>query len=157
MLELSGGHLPDPHAAYACYPQPPLGAGYLSVEYEPRPAVVAEARAEVRRQLEGWGLAEQSETTALLVSELVTNAVVHAASRLRLTLSAAHGFLRCEVSDAGRRPPRVLRAGVSESGRGMFLVDALAERWGCHQDGPGKTVWFEIGTCGSDGCGRRQP
>jgi hypothetical protein len=39
----------------------------------------------------------------------------------------------------------------------MFLVDALAQRWGCHRDGPGKTVWFELGTCGADGCGRRQP
>ena len=78
-------------------------------------------------------------------------------SRFRLTLFAAHGVLRCEVADAARRVPRVLDAGTGESGRGMFLVDALAQRWGCHRDGPGKTVWFELGTCGADGCGRRQP
>jgi hypothetical protein len=53
--------------------------------------------------------------------------------------------------------PQVLDAGVSESGRGMFLVAALALRWGCHQDGAGKTVWFELGTCGADGCGGRLP
>lgn len=129
----------------------------MSVEYDPCPTAAAEARAEVRRQLEGWGLAEQSETAELLVSELVTNAILHAAGRLRLTLFASHGVLRCEVSDASRRLPEVLSAGTSESGRGIFLVDALALRWGCHQDGPGKTVWFELGTCGSDGCGRRQP
>ena len=157
MLELSGGHLPDPDAAYGCYPQPPLGAGHLSVAYDPRPDAAAEARAEVRRQLEGWGLVAQSDTAELLVSELVTNALIHAGSRLRLTLWAAHGVLRCEVSDASRRLPEVLRAGTAESGRGMFLVDALSRRWGCHQDGPGKTVWFELGTCGSDDCGRRQP
>ncbi|MEV4039175.1 ATP-binding protein [Streptomyces umbrinus] len=161
MLELSGGHLPDPDAAYGWYPQPPLGAGHSSVVYDPRPVAAAEARAEVRRRLEGWGLAEQSDTAELLVSELVTNSLIHAASRLRLTLSAAHGVLRCEVSEAGRRPAEVPRegavAGAAVGGCGMFLVDALARRWGCHQDGPGRTLWFELGTCGSDGCGRRQP
>jgi len=159
MLQLSGGRLPDPDPRYAASLQPPLGAGHLSVEYDPRPSAVREARAEVRKQLEGWGLAETSdvvETAELLVSELATNALLHAASHFTLTLSAAHGLLRCEVADSGRRTPRVLEAGGSESGRGMFLVEALALRWGCHQDGPGKTVWFELGTCGSDDCGRRQ-
>ncbi|MDQ1048241.1 ATP-binding protein [Streptomyces sp. V4I2] len=160
MLQLSGGSLPDPDSRYGAFPQPPLGAGHLSVEYDPRPSAVREARAEVRRQLEGWGLADREEVldaAELLVSELATNALLHSASRFRLTLTAAHGVLRCEVADSGRRTPQVLAAGASESGRGMFLVDALALRWGCHQDGPGKTVWFELGTCGSDGCGRRQP
>jgi anti-sigma regulatory factor (Ser/Thr protein kinase) len=160
MLELSGGHLPDPDPRYGSFPQPPMGAGHLSVAYDPCPTVAAAARAEVRRQLEGWGLSEQCDTAELLVSELVTNALVHTASRFRLTLTAAHGVLRCEVSDTDRRIPRVWETGVTEdreSGRGMFLVDALAERWGCHRDGPGKTIWFELGTCGTDGCGRRQP
>ncbi|WP_371577263.1 ATP-binding protein [Streptomyces sp. NBC_01314] len=135
-----------------------MGAGHLSVEYDPRPTAAAQARAQVRRQLEGWGLLDQTDTAELLVSELVTNALVHAKSRLKLTLSASHGVLRCEVSDTDGRPPRVRRATrISESGRGMFLVDALARRWGCHQDGPGKTVWFELGTCGSDGCGSAPP
>ncbi|MFB9464219.1 ATP-binding protein [Streptomyces cinereospinus] len=135
----------------------------MSVEYAPRPSAVGEARAEVRRQLEIWGLADRDGlgedlvgTAELLVSELATNALLHAASRFRLTLSAAHGVLRCEVFDGGRRVPQVLDAGTSESGRGMFLVQALARRWGCHQDGPGKTVWFELGTCACDGCGGRQ-
>ncbi|MFF5963733.1 ATP-binding protein [Streptomyces collinus] len=160
MLQLSGRHLPDPDARYGPFPQPPLGAGHLRVEYAPRPSAVREARAEVRRQLEGWGLAERGEVAdvaELLVGELATNALVHAGSRFRLTLFAAHGVLRCEVADGERRVPRVLDAGAGESGRGMFLVEALAQRWGCHRDGPGKTVWFELGTCGADGCGRRQP
>jgi len=145
------------------YPQPPMGAGYLSVEYDPRPTSVREARAEVRRQLERWGLADRDgdlvDTAVLLVSELATNAVRHASGRFRLTLFAAHGVLRCEVGDTGCREPRVrdTAAGAEESGRGMFLVDALARRWGCRRDGPGKTVWFELGTCGAHGCGRRQP
>ncbi|MFF7308695.1 ATP-binding protein [Streptomyces sp. NPDC008137] len=160
MLQLSGRHLPDPDARYGPFPQPPLGAGHLSVEYGPRLSAVREARAEVRRQLEGWGLAERGEVAdvaELLVGELATNALVHAESGFRLSLFASHGVLRCEVADAERRVPRVLDAGTGENGRGMFLVDALARRWGCHRDGPGKTVWFELGTCGADGCGRRQP
>lgn len=159
MLHLYGARFPDPGPQYGSYPQPPMGAGHLSVEYDPRPSAVREARAEVRRQLEGWGLADLddvADVAELLVSELATNALLHSASRFRLTLFAAHGILRCEVQDAGRRVPAVLEAGASESGRGMFLVDALARRWGCHQDGPGKTVWFELGTCGSDDCGRRR-
>ncbi|MEU6353850.1 ATP-binding protein [Streptomyces sp. NPDC047072] len=159
MLELSGGRLPDPDPRYAAYPQPPLGAGHSSVAYDPRPCAVREARAEVRRQLERWGLADLDDvldTAELLVSELATNALLHAASGFRLTLSAAHGLLRCEVSDSAHRVPRVLDAGGAENGRGMFLVETLALRWGCHQDGPGKTVWFELATCGSDDCGGRR-
>lgn len=163
MLQLSGGHLPEPGPRFGTLAQLPPGAGHLSVEYDPHPSAAAAARAEVRRQLEGWGLADQSDTVELLVSELVTNALLHASTRLRLTVTAAHGVLRGEVSDASRRTPRVIGADSaetwrnSESGRGMFLVEALARRWGCHRDGPGKTVWFELGTCGADGCGRRQP
>ncbi|MFF5495150.1 ATP-binding protein [Streptomyces aquilus] len=145
---------------YASCPQPPLGAGHLSVEYEPRPTAVREARALVRRQLESWGLADQddpadlTDTAELLVSELATNALLHSAgSRIRLTLTAAHGVLRCEVSDGGHRVPRVRAAGSTTSGRGMFLVDALALRWGRDRDGAGETVWFELATCASDGCG----
>lgn len=173
MLRLSGGSgpLPDPAPQYGAYLQPPIGAGHWSVEYDPRPSAVREARAQVRRQLEDWGLADREDlvdTAELLVSELATNALLRphgpngmggtpTASRFRLTLNAAHGILRCEVADTGRRTPQVLHAGGTESGRGMFLVNALARRWGCHQDGPGKTVWFELGTCGcDDGCGRRR-
>ncbi|MFF4030018.1 ATP-binding protein [Streptomyces sviceus] len=132
----------------------------MSAEYDPCPSAVREARAEVRKQLEGWGFAKRGDlvdTAELLVSELATNALLHSASRFTLTLSAAHGVLRCEVADSGRRTPQVLDAGVAENGRGMFLVEALALRWGCHQDGTGKTVWFELGTQGADRHGARLP
>lgn len=160
MLQPDGSRFPDPDPLYAAYPQPPTRAGHLSLEYDPRPTAAGEARAAVRRQLEEWGLADQDEVAyvcELLVGELAANALCHAATRFRLTLAASHGVLRCEVADGDRRPPRLLEADLAEGGRGMYLVDALARRWGCHQDGPGKTVWFELGTCGCDGCGRRQP
>ncbi|MFI7504422.1 ATP-binding protein [Streptomyces sp. NPDC049687] len=144
MLRLSGGGpRPDPAFRYGAYPQPPMGAGHWSTEYDSRPAAVREARAQVRGRLEDWGLADRAglvDTAALLVSELATSSVLDAGSRFRLTLTAAHGILRCEVTDTGRR---VGPAG----GPGRFLVDALARRWGCYRDGPGRTVWFELGTC----------
>ena len=122
------------------------------MEYAPCPASVREARAEVRRRLEAWGLADVDElvdTAELLVSELATNVVRHlVSSPYRLTVFAAHGVLRCEVT---------AEALGEQNGRGLFLVAALALRWGCHQDGTGRTVWFELGTCASDGCGSREP
>ncbi|MER6677089.1 ATP-binding protein [Streptomyces sp. NPDC000983] len=127
--------------------RPLIGAGRVTRDYDPRPASVREARREVRGRLEDWGLGDREElldTAELLVSELATNALLHTASRFTVTLSLAGGVLRCEVRDAGRRVPQVLDAGGSESGRGMFLVDALARRWGCHQDREHKTVWFEL-------------
>ncbi|MDC0771288.1 hypothetical protein [Streptomyces sp. HD] len=87
---------------YGSNPQPPMGAGHLSVEYDPCPSAVGEARAEVRRQLEGWGLAEFDDLVDVaegLVSEFATDALRRAARGFRLTLFAAHGVLRCEVRD----------------------------------------------------------
>lgn len=142
MLRLSGGGpRPDPAPRYGAYPQPPMGAGHWSAEYDPHPLAVREARAQVGRQLELWGLADRGDlahTAELLVSELTTNAVLQSASRFRLTLTAAHGTLRCEVEDGGEYAPQ------------GFLVDALARRWGCRPSGAGKTVWFELGTCECD-------
>ncbi|MFE4666132.1 ATP-binding protein [Streptomyces sp. NPDC056716] len=163
MLQLSGNRSPGPDFPDGAFPQPPLRAGHLRVTYDPRPTAVREARVAVRRHLEEWGLAEHDapeglvDTAELLVSEVTTNALLHSAGRFTLTLSAAHGVLRCEVGDLGPRTPRVVEAGGAENGRGMFLVAALARRWGCRQEGAGKTVWFELGTCACDGCGRRQP
>ncbi|MFI6851958.1 hypothetical protein [Streptomyces sp. NPDC050416] len=83
--------------------------------------------------------------------ELATNALVHGESRFKLTLFAAHGVLRCEVADTERRsrwqPQRW--ASVHQERPTAVLPGAGV--------GPGKTVWFELGPCGSDGCGRRQP
>ncbi|MET8827030.1 ATP-binding protein [Streptomyces sp. NPDC004610] len=164
MLQLSGNRPPGHDSPDGAFPQPPLRAGHLRVTYAPRPTAVREARATVRRHLEEWGLAEGRgapddlvDTAELLVSEVTTQALLHSAGRFTLTLSAAHGTLRCEVADSGPRPPRAREASGAEHGRGMFLVAALARRWGRREEGPGRTVWFELGTCACDGCGRRQP
>jgi CheY-like chemotaxis protein/anti-sigma regulatory factor (Ser/Thr protein kinase) len=81
----------------------------------------------------------------LLVSELVTNAVVHADTDPRLEVRIASDTVRVEVYDADRSMP-VARQPDAEGpgGRGLHLVDRLASRWGFEQIDDGKLVWFEI-------------
>lgn len=83
---------------------------------------------------------------ALLTNELVTNAVLHARTRIGLRISRLSGRLRVEVGDASRQVlairPRNLDA---QTGRGLELVDSLAISWGVEQDADnGKVVWFEV-------------
>lgn len=79
----------------------------------------------------------------LLVSELVTNAVVHAGSPVDLTIRHLGNRTRVEVSDASALLPR-MRPATIEHCRGMHLVAALAARWGAEGHVGGKTVWFEV-------------
>ncbi len=82
----------------------------------------------------------------LLVSELVTNAVEHAASAPTLTLSVDPQRLRVEVADDDPTPP-VRRDPLPGElgGRGLQLLDRLADRWGSSPTAGGKCVWFELG------------
>ncbi len=84
----------------------------------------------------------------LLASELVTNAIVHAATPLELHAQSLGCGVRVEVHDGVNRPP-VLEPQSdsntsSEHGRGLFLVAALADRWGWDGYASGKSVWFEL-------------
>jgi len=85
------------------------------------------------------------------VSELVTNALVHARSHLTVHLLVDSAVVRVQVDDDSqdapfRRPPGVERPG----GRGLHLLDELARRWGVESTPTGKGVWFEVGdTTGS--------
>ncbi|GAA2421799.1 hypothetical protein GCM10010405_00040 [Streptomyces macrosporus] len=100
--------------------------------------------------LEGWGITEREEEVRLCVSELATNAVRHGAPpgrgfRVRLEVPE-RGVLRVEVHDSGAGRPWVRRpAPDEEGGRGLLLVDALADVWGVRERGPGKAVWCEFG------------
>lgn len=117
---------------------------------------VGEARAFVRRVLAGRPSAEVDDIV-LLASELFANAVSHSDSGrraggvVRLTLSEpGDGVLRVEVGDAGSAAveprPRMDVDEESENGRGLFLVDLLAGKWGTHPQGDGRVVWFEMRT-----------
>lgn len=101
--------------------------------------------------LEAWAVrAEDVQAVQLLVSELVTNAVLHApqSPTIVLELFVTDGAVRVTVSDQSPLVPE-RRSGATpssaESGRGIELVDALAGRWGTERQGTtGKTVWCEL-------------
>lgn len=90
---------------------------------------------------------DTQDTAALLTTELVSNAIRHTRDELVLTVRLAGGRLRVGVSDSSHRRPQLVQVGKRDtSGRGLHLVEALAEQWGVDPDerGLGKTVWFEL-------------
>jgi anti-sigma regulatory factor (Ser/Thr protein kinase) len=121
------------------------------------PTAVACARLHVRQVLWEWSLGELVEVSEAVVSELITNAyettIRHQLDRpIRLRLSSnGHGAL-IEVWDADPTAPQLqaldldnLPPAMAESGRGLFLVASLSERWGCYTaNHGGKVVWTEV-------------
>ena len=105
------------------------------------------ARRATRDTLACWGLDHLRETAALLVSELVSNAVRHARTGLvlELGLEACGTWLRMEVLDADPDPPSPrIPAALDESGFGFVLIEALADKWGVRETATGKGVWAEL-------------
>ncbi|WP_437097150.1 ATP-binding protein [Streptomyces sp. enrichment culture] len=97
--------------------------------------------------LRQWGLgARITEDAVLLVSELVGNAVRHTGARVfGLRLRRRRGWIRVEVRDPSRGLPCLMPVqDMDVSGRGLFLVDKLADRWGVDLLPRGKTTWFEM-------------
>jgi anti-sigma regulatory factor (Ser/Thr protein kinase) len=108
---------------------------------------VPEARRELRELLRHWGRPGRSEIAELLTSELVTNALVHTDRDAVLTAVLSPRGLRVEVRDfvAGRPVVRAQPADDGTHGRGLVLVQSLADAWGVRPHGVGKSVWFELG------------
>ncbi|MEV5434014.1 ATP-binding protein [Streptomyces sp. NPDC052701] len=107
---------------------------------------VPEARRALRELLGHWGKPGRSEIAELLTSELVTNALVHTDDDAVLTATVGPRGLRVEVRDFVARRPRVRLpdAGDGTHGRGLVLVQSLADAWGIRAHGVGKAVWFEL-------------
>lgn len=125
----------------------------VQLEVGPDPAEVGRARRWARSRLAGSGIGDDeplAETLVLLISELVTNAVVHTGcpAVLRMLFGAdgpAAGTVRVEVADTSDRPPLQRHAkGEDTNGRGLELVDGLADRWGWQREGAGKSIWCEV-------------
>ncbi|MGP4003583.1 ATP-binding protein [Streptomyces sp. 8N706] len=152
----------------------------VQLEVRPDPAEVGRARRWARSRLARSGIRPDeplAETLILLISELVTNAVVHTGcpAVLRMLLpecGATHGgapevgsrdarsgeelpgvaaeTVRVEVTDRSARAPMPRHAdGDDTHGRGLELVDGLADRWGWKPEGAGKSIWCEIDRCPS--------
>lgn len=119
-------------------------AAAFDVQLEASPLAARDARQHIRGALDAVG-SELLESVELLVSELVTNAVVHASSAPRLAVRRSRHGVRVEVHDddpllPSPLPPDETRLG----GRGLYIVDQLADRWGTEPEGGGKVVWFEL-------------
>jgi DNA-binding NarL/FixJ family response regulator len=104
------------------------------------------ARSFVTDTLRQWSCETILEDALLVVSELVTNAVTHAASRCRLVLRLAPGVLRIEVADNGAGSPEPQQLDLQRaSGRGLMIVSAMSTAWGIDPgDDDGKSVWAEL-------------
>lgn len=88
---------------------------------------------------------ETLETVELLASEVIANAVQYSAAPCDVVVTRTSGRLRVEVTDTDPTLPSAVAAGPDdERGRGLLLVDALADAWGVRPEPPGKTTWFEI-------------
>src|SRR5690606_6176882 len=156
-----------------------------------QPIMVGEARRMAAEVFASWNIPEErGELACLLVSEVVTNVVLHAANsnvprralvldgpplpfddwddpllgeeaepekEFRLRLRRGEKSIWVEVFDQDLRLPRIRSAGENdEGGRGLYLVDQLASRWGSRPTNEGKAVWFEIPAWGNDRTGRKR-
>ncbi|MBX7547543.1 SpoIIE family protein phosphatase [Streptomyces sp. NPDC004232] len=114
------------------------------------PKSVGRAREFARDQLQSWDLEALVDTTELLVSELVTNALRYGEGEIRLRLLLDRTLV-CEVWDSGLVQPRRRRArDTDEGGRGLQLVGLLSAAWGSRRTPRGKTVWFELPLPGAE-------
>ncbi|MFF9521682.1 SpoIIE family protein phosphatase [Streptomyces achromogenes] len=128
---------------------PADSVGDWTLPREPRS--VGRAREYARDRLQSWDLEPLIDTTELLVSELVTNALRYGEGEIRLRLLLDRTLV-CEVWDSGLVQPRRRRArDTDEGGRGLQLVGLLSAAWGSRRTPRGKTVWFELPLPGGEG------
>ncbi|MCX5205006.1 ATP-binding protein [Streptomyces sp. NBC_00237] len=126
--------------------------GEVVLRWGYNPRAVGQARAELRNALASWGHAAVEDAATLVLSELLTNAQRHArvpgreieTRFLRLAGDGGDG-VRLEVHDASARRPQPRQEVLDAcEGRGLALVDGVADRWGVtERPGPGKSVWAE--------------
>ncbi|MFD9243171.1 SpoIIE family protein phosphatase [Streptomyces sp. NPDC059556] len=122
------------------------------------PERIAAAREQVRQLLHDWRDEDQRDSAVLMVSEMVTNVLVHTDGDALLVAEVACGEkarrLRVEVSDGSDELPHKRHPGeMASSGRGLVLMEMLADAWGVDPRGDGKAIWFELNEPDSEqGC-----
>jgi serine phosphatase RsbU (regulator of sigma subunit)/anti-sigma regulatory factor (Ser/Thr protein kinase) len=109
------------------------------------PSNVSHARRWVTRRLDACGAQDALDVVVLLTSEIVTNAIVHAQTSLTLRVEPVERGVRVAVSDGDPEVPAMGEFNLhSSGGRGMALLDTLAQDWGVQVERNGKTVWFDV-------------
>ena len=118
-------------------------AGLLPAE----PSSASRARRMTADALRTWGLDHLVDAATLLVSEVVTNAVLHAGTDLELRVTRTADGARFEVRDGSDVVPTVRNFdNEAATGRGLSILDAMASAWGVDRTDRGKVVWFSLGT-----------
>lgn len=120
------------------------------VPFTAEPRVVARVRRAMRLHLSLWGLSDLEDVAQVCVSELVANVINHVGPGTPVTLvvSTDGAHLRIELNDPDARAMPTLLAPTSgaESGRGLMILDAMADRWGVISRADSKVVWCELAT-----------
>ncbi|MGW1516306.1 ATP-binding SpoIIE family protein phosphatase [Streptomyces sp. NPDC001272] len=130
------------------HPVRPVRRTLLTVA-QAEPARIAGVRRQIRELLHDWADTEQVDSAVLMVSEMVTNVLVHTDGDALLVAEAAGEpgarRLRVEVADSSDELPHKRHPGeMASSGRGVLLMEMLADAWGVDPRGEGKSIWFEL-------------
>jgi len=119
-----------------------------SIDLAPTAPSITAARHVVLELLRVWGTPQDRDDAALLVTELVANVVDHVGGEASLTLelTSSEGWLRIAVRDGSSVRPVVQELSQERPrGRGLRMVQAIADRWGSEDHQGGKRVWLELG------------
>lgn len=117
----------------------------LETELNCTPKSVESARRFVEAAVAAWDLGDVNAVAMLLTSELVTNAILHARTAVRVVAERTMGELVVEVWDGAPHAAAIPRDALeSEFGRGLLLVERLSARWGVRRAGLRKVVWFAL-------------
>lgn len=119
----------------------------IAQEFSADPANVSRARQLLRTVLVDTDGTTSLDSATLLLSEVVTNAFVHVGGTVKVHVRATADGVRVEVEDGSSHlPTRRVFAATAGTGRGLQLLDEIADRWGSTAQPNGKVVWFELGT-----------
>jgi anti-sigma regulatory factor (Ser/Thr protein kinase) len=128
---------------------PPSEGTEFARVFVPAPVVVREVRDFVRDVLRQWGDHALLGEAELIVAELATNAVLHACSPFRVSVSRTSTEVKIAVRDASSiMPANVIGPVDREGGRGISIVAAVSERWATDPEADGKTIWAKLPTSG---------
>ncbi|WP_318213630.1 SpoIIE family protein phosphatase [Streptomyces sp. SCL15-6] len=135
--------------------RPPVRRTMLTVA-QAEPERIAVARQHLRDLLHDWPDEEQRDAAVLLLSEVLTNVLVHTDANALLVAEVSGNpgerHIRVEVTDSGDDLPHKRRPGeMASSGRGLMLIELLSDAWGVAPRGEGKSIWFEFYESPDDG------